>query len=88
MATTSDHWEITLLLLDTSKTFDMVKSKDRFDALKKLMGENVLQLVEFLEEEVTLQVKVGKKIPNANNGAPQGDLLSPILFITDLVEAH
>ena len=57
-AITSKDLEITLLLLDMS---DTVKRKDLFEILKEVLDYDELKL---LGGNVTLQVKVGKKMKN------------------------
>ena len=73
-----------------SKAFDTVKGKGLFDILREVLDEDELHRIELLVENVVIQVKVGKEIGDeikTNSGVPQGDCLSPILFITCLAEA-
>ena len=86
----SDNWEIALLLLDMPKAFDTVKRKDLFNILKEVLDEDEIHMIKLLVEDVRLQVKVGKTTGTeirTNIGVPQGDCLSPILFIIYLAEA-
>ena len=57
--------------------------------MKDILDEDE-DILKLLAENAMLHVKVGKTIGNeikTNSGVPQGDCLSPILFITYLAEA-
>ena len=72
------------------KAFDTVKKRDPFEILKEVLDDDELHIIKLLVGNVTLQVKVCTKMENdieTNIGVPQGDCLSPILFITYLAEA-
>ena len=64
----SKDLEITLLLLDMSKAFDMAKRTDLFENLKEDLDEDELHIIKIFVEP--------------NIGALQEDRLKPILFIT------
>ena len=73
-----------------SKAFDTVRRNDLFAILEDILEADELHMMTILVEDVTLRVKIGKTIGEAiktNIGIPQGDCLSPILFILYLTEA-
>ena len=89
-AITSENYKIFLLLLDMSKAFDTVRRNDLFTILEDILEVDELHMMKILVEDVILRVKIGKTTGEAiktNIGIPQGDCLSPILFILYLSEA-
>ena len=89
-AITSENYKIFLLLLDMSKAFETVRSNDLFTILEDILEADELHMMKILVEDVILRVKIGKTTGEAiktNIGIPQGDCLSPILFILYLAEA-
>ena len=68
-----------------SKAFDTVRRKDLLDILKEVLEPDELHMMKILVEDVILTVRVGNTMGekiNTNIGVPQGDCLSPFLFIT------
>eukprot|EP00794_Sanderia_malayensis_P008267 gene8266-biopygen6685 len=89
-AITSADYKVVLLLLDMSKGFDTVRRKDLFDILKEILDDDELHMIKILVEDVKLTVRVGNSLGEkiiTNIGVPQGDCLSPILFIIHLAAA-
>ena len=80
----TDNYEINLLLLDMSKAFDSVDRGKLLRQLNDIIEEDELHIIKILVEDVVLQVRnretVGEKFVT-NLGVPQGDCLSPMLFI-------
>ena len=77
-------------MLDMSKAFDMVRRNELFDILEETLEKDELHMMKILVEDVVLKVRIGKKIGEdirTNIGVPQGDCMSPILFIIYLAEA-
>ena len=79
-----DNAEIHLRLLDMSKAFDNVSRGNLIQDLKQILQEDELHMVKILITQVNLQVRnnntIGRKF-KTSKGIPQGDCLSPILFI-------
>ena len=89
-AITSENYKIFLLLLDMFKAFDIVRRSDLFTNLEDVLEADELHMMKVLVEDVILRVKIGKTTGEAiktNIGIPQGDCLSPIIFILYLGEA-
>ena len=89
-AITSQDYNITILLLDMSKAFDTVRRAELFKILKGILKEDELHMMKILVENVKLRVRIGRTTGEeiiTNIGVPQGDCLSPILFILYLAEA-
>jgi hypothetical protein len=89
-AITSNDYTIILLLLDMSKAFDTVRRSDLMKTLKTVLDKDELHMIKILIEDVILKVRIGGKTGEeikTNIGVPQGDCLSPILFIIYLAEA-
>ena len=86
-AITSENYKIILLLVDMSKAFDTVRRSELFNILEEVLEKDELHMMKILIEDVSLRVRIGKSIGNeinTNEGVPQGDCLSPILFIVYL----
>jgi len=72
--------------LDLSKAFDCMTRTIIMRILQqyKLATEDEMRIIQFLISETTLRVKLGQSIGETFEtiiGAPQGDCLSPILFL-------
>jgi len=79
-----DNAEIHLRLLDMSKAFDNVSRENLMKDLKEILQDDELHMVKLLVTQVNLQVRnnntIGEKF-KTSKGIPQGDCLSPMLFI-------
>jgi hypothetical protein len=74
------------MALDLSKAFDNLDRGTMIQILEEnsLAGEDELRIISYLLSETTLRVKVGKNISETFKttiGTPQGDALSPVLFL-------
>jgi hypothetical protein len=72
--------------LDMSKAFDNLDRWTLMEVLERngLANEDELRIIFFLLSETTLRVKVGANLGEMFKtfiGTPQGDALSPILFL-------
>ena len=72
--------------LDLSKAFESLDRGTLIQILEEneLAGEDELRIISYLLSETTLRVKVGSNISETFKttiGTPQGDALSPILFL-------
>ncbi len=88
---TSTDYTIHILMLDMSKAFDTVDRNTLFEDLKEILDHDELHMLKILIENVELTVRVSsnysqKSIKTAI-GVPQGDCLSPVLFILYLSQA-
>ena len=76
--------------MDIGKAFDRVERGTLLNDLKSILEQDELHLVKILIKDVMLAVKVnnekGKEF-KTNIGVPQGDCLSPIMFILYLAKA-
>jgi len=87
LATSEKYSErIHITALDLSKAFDSLDRGTMIRILEEygLAGEDELRIISFLLSETTLMVKVGSSISEVFKtmiGTPQGDALSPILFL-------
>ena len=71
-------------MLDMRKAFDTVKRCDLIKTLEEFLGENEIHLIKIFLNEVSLIVRIGKKIGKEiirNARVSQGDYLSPLLLI-------
>ena len=74
------------MVLDLSKAFDNLDRGTMIQILEEnaLAGEDRLRIIIYLLSETTFRVKVGKNISETFKitiGIPQGDALSPVLFL-------
>ena len=87
IATAEKYGErIHIMALDLSKAFDNLDRGTMIQILEEnsLAGEDELRIISYLLSETTLRVKVGKNISETFKttiGTPQGDALSPVLFL-------
>ncbi|XP_029654334.1 uncharacterized protein LOC115227732 [Octopus sinensis] len=79
-----------VLGIDMSKAFDSINRSKLLIVLKNIIDEDSLRMIHMLLSETQLFVRIGPKESRlfpANVGTPQGDTLSPILFVTGFI-AH
>ncbi len=89
-AITSSNHEIFILLLDMSKAFDTVNRHSLINDLENILSADEIHLISILLQDLKIQVRCQDKYSNSfstNVGVPQGDCLSPILFILYLANA-
>lgn len=91
MATTQKFdMEFHIMGIDLSKAFDCIHRELLIESLKRIIEEDELKIIVFLLSETSLQVKIegeyGTKF-RTTIGTPQGDALSPILFLIYLETA-
>ena len=74
-----------------SAAFDTINRNHLLETLKEIVGSDELRIIQFLLSETKLNVKVNGSdnlMPFTTNiGTPQGDSLSPVLFIVYLEKA-
>ena len=88
-AITSEDYRIILLMQDMSKAFDTVRGDKLFLKLKDILDQDELNMIKILIENVNMRTRIGESMGyeiKTNIGVPQGDCLSPILFIIYLAE--
>lgn len=76
--------EIYVLGIDMSRAFDTINRIDLMDELKTIIDTDSWRMVYSLLENTDLQARIGRALSDpveTNIGAPQGDALSPVLFI-------
>ena len=76
--------EFHIMGIDLSKAFDCINRQMLLDKLAQLLDESSLRIITYLLADTELHVKLDGKIYNkfkTTIGTPQGDALSPILFI-------
>ena len=80
-------YEIRVLGLDMSRAFDTLVRQLLHDGLRAIIDEDSLRMVHVLLDKTILQAKIERTLSEpfeTNLGAPQGDSLSPVLFIVCL----
>ena len=82
---------IHIMGIDLSKAFDCIDRKILLEIMERneIGDEDDLRLVQFLISETKLQAKIGKTFGEKFDtiiGTPQGDALSPLLFLIYLEE--
>ncbi|GFS10574.1 very-long-chain enoyl-CoA reductase [Elysia marginata] len=71
--------------IDMSAAFDTIDRTLQLKTLREIINEDELRIVQFLLSKTTLDVKINgtntTQLFTTNVGTPQGDSLSPVLFI-------
>jgi hypothetical protein len=89
-ATSSNHNQIHLLLLDMSKAFDSIDRSMLLQDLESIAYPDEIHLIYILLNQIDLQVRCNRVLSStfpSTKGVPQGDSLSPILFIIYLASS-
>ena len=89
-AISSKDYEIQVIMMDMSRAFDTVKRDILILDLFKILEQDELHILKLMIENIEFTVRCGKvfgKTFKTNLGTPQGDCLSPILFIFYLANA-
>ena len=89
-AIASKDYETHVIMMDMSRAFDTVKRNQLMLELAVILEEDELHILKLLIEDVEFVVRCGNqkgKPFKTNLGTPQGDCLSPILFILYLANA-
>ena len=76
--------EIYILGLDMSRAFDTIDRQKLLNELREIIDEDSWRMVKSLLENTNLQARIGQTLSkpfNTDIGAPQGDCLSPVLFV-------
>ncbi|GFR89314.1 retrovirus-related Pol polyprotein LINE-1 [Elysia marginata] len=77
--------------IDMSAAFDTIDRTLLLKTLREIINEDELRIVQFLLSKTTLDVKINgtntTQLFTTNVGTPQGDSLSPVLFIVYLENA-
>src|SRR5690349_14911008 len=76
--------EFHIMGIDMSKAFDSINRRILLEELRTILGESEYRIITYLLSDTTLQVRIrgylGKEF-RTTIGTPQGDALSPALFI-------
>ncbi|KAK3773203.1 hypothetical protein RRG08_025869 [Elysia crispata] len=89
--TLQEKINITITGIDMSAAFDTIDRATLLNILETIIEEDELRLVRFLLSNTCLNIRIGgtkeEKKFTSNIGTPQGDSLSPILFVVYLENA-
>ncbi|GFR75486.1 retrovirus-related Pol polyprotein LINE-1 [Elysia marginata] len=89
--TNAENVEIKITGIDMSAAFDTIDRKALLDILKTIVDEDEVRIIRFLLSNTVVNTKVNKATEEkpfiSNVGTPQGDSLSPVLFIIYLEHA-
>ena len=81
------NWECHMLGIDMSRAFDMIDRTKLLDVMALVTGPDEVRMIQHLLFHTQISVKVGKATANPFLSTPQGDGLSPVLFICFLEAA-
>ena len=83
--------DIKITGIDMSSAFDTINRKVLLEILEKFLDEDEIRIIQFLLSNTHISIKVSGATTEhpflGNVGTPQGDSLSPVLFIIYLEEA-
>ena len=83
--------KVTITGIDMSAAFDTINRTQLLDILENIIEEDELRIIRFLLSNTKINMKVNGATEHhsflANTGTPQGDGLSPVLFIIYLENA-
>ena len=82
--------QFVILGIDMSKAFDCIRRDRLLSVLSSFLNEDEVRLVRVLLAETSFQVKFGNAMSGSAEttiGTPQGDSLSPVLFVVYLEAA-
>jgi len=83
-------WEFSILGIDMSRAFDTICRDKLIDVLSSFLPEDEVRLIRLLIADTKLAVRVGSDLSDyftTTIGTPQGDSISPVLFIVYLEAA-
>jgi len=83
-------WAIELLGIDMSKAFDTIRRDKLLEVLETFLDNDEVRMIRVLLSNTHMSVRVGKESSgkfHTTIGTPQGDSLSPVLFIIYLEAA-
>ena len=84
------HWSFSILGIDMSRAFDTIRRGQLMDVVQRFLEEDEVRLIRYLISDTNLAVRLGTETSSSfstNIGTPQGDSLSPILFVIYLEAA-
>ena len=89
-AITSSNYIAMLFMMDMTKTFGFIDRAFILEDPGSILVPEKLHMIKLMIDDVKLAVKIGNKMGNpfsTNIGTPQGDCISPILFMLYLANA-
>ena len=84
------QWNVGILGIDMSKAFDTISRRKLLTILESFLGSDEVRIIQLLITNTTLKARVKHAESSAfptTTGTPQGDSLSPVLFIIYLEAA-